>query len=179
MIEIDRRGMADAIETLNAMPGQVARAARTSVGVTATATRRRIVVLAMAATGLKRSLLNSRTPLKRTSKKGEWSARLKPSQRGIPVPWYRWKHEPTGRNPTRHRILVGWPGGDKIAAGFVNPFGQYRAPLTTRRNGYDLAIALGPSAAALFSTLFSEPDLTKTLDELEKEFMTRLQTEIR
>lgn len=174
---IERRGLAEAIQAIGALKGEVARAARGSVGTTATATRRRLVVLAMAETGLRRALLNSRTPIRRSNRPGDYRAQIRPSQKGIPVPDYRWTHQPTG-HPTRHRILIDWPGGKKVAAGFVNPFGQYQAPLTTRLKGHDLAVALGPSAAALLSILFSDSDLGKAAQALQTDFLKRLETAV-
>lgn len=171
---IEQRGLADAIQAIGALKGEVARAARGSVGATATATRRRLVVLAMAETGLRRALLNSRTPIRRSNRPGDYRAQIRPSRAGIPVPDYRWTHQPTG-HPTRHRILIDWPGGKKVAAGFVNPFGQYKAPLTTRLKGHALAVALGPSAAALLSILFSDADLGKAAQSLSSDFLRRLE----
>ncbi len=62
-----------------------------------------------------------------------------------------------------------------MAAGFVNPFGQYKAPLTTRLKGHALAVALGPSAAALLSILFSDADLGKAAQSLSSDFLRRLE----
>ena len=65
-----------------------------------------------------------------------------------------------------------------MAAGFVNPFGHYRAPLTTRLKGHDLAVALGPSAAALLSILFSDADLEKVGASAAKRLLKRLETAV-
>lgn len=170
---IEVRGASEVIELMGALPGEIKKAARNALNKSATQARRAIVDPAIEATGLKRAVLNARMPISKASGEKLRSA-VKPSQYGLPVPAYRWRHEPTGKHPTRHRIVVGWPGGEKIAAGFVNPFGTYRAPLTTRRKGYDLAIALGPSPATLRYALFQAAEEREVSEYLTGEFQAQL-----
>lgn len=166
-------GAREVIEHLGAMPGEFRKAARNSLNKGATQARKAIVDPAVAATGIKRAVLNARLPL---SKAGlnDLISRVKADPHGIPAPAYRWHHVPTGKHPTRHRIMIGWPGGEKVAAGFVNPFGTYQAPLTTRRKGYDLAIALAPSAASLRYALFQDAEERKVSGYLQDEFKAQL-----
>lgn len=170
---IEVRGAREVIEFLGALPGEIKKAARNSLNKSATQARRAIVDPAIEATGLKRAALNARMPISKASGEKLRSA-VKPSQYGLPVPAYKWRHEPTGNHPTRHRILIGWPGGEKVAAGFVNPFGTYKAPLTTRRKGYDLAIALAPSPATLRYALFREREERDVSAYLTGEFQAQL-----
>ena len=164
-------GIDPLIEMLGALPGEVRKAARTSLNRQATATRKEdIVEPLMAVTGIQRKVLNDRIPISRANQ--NLMAIIQANQRGIPVPAYvGWKHQPTGRGPTRHRIIVRWPGtGTKIAAGFVNPFGTYKAPLTTRLKGVNLGVALGPSAAALRRAVYNEAEMGVTAQELAQRF---------
>lgn len=167
---IEVRGVTELITQLQAMPGEIKKAARTSLNRQATATRKEDVVNpGMTATGLKRAALNAALPISKAGS-NDLIAKIKASSSGIPVPAFRYRHQPTGKGPTRHRILVGWPGGEKIAAGFVNPLGQYQATLTTRRRGYELAVALGPSAATLKKALYGPGEAQQTADQLGVRF---------
>lgn len=171
---VEVRGAQELIELLGALPGEVKKAARTSLNRQVTATRKELIVQpAMQATGIKRATLNADMPLSKAGS-NDLRARVRASGAGIPVPAYRWSHEPTGSHPTRHRIKVGWPGGDKVAAGFVNPFGQYQAPLTTRRKGIKLGVALGMSAATIHKAIYSAEDQRQTADGLAEKFNTFL-----
>lgn len=175
MVAITESGLKDILKVLDALPEQIESAASAAVGDSAVALRRRILEMAIATTGLSPRAIESRMWINKASKPGRWFSRVSFSQQGIPVPEYRWKHEPTGRQPTRHRIRVGWPGGTKIAAGFVNPFGEKALPLTTRRKEFGLTIAIGPSLATLVAETFREPDLQRILEDLERQFATRLE----
>ncbi len=164
-------GIEPIVEMLGALPAEVRKAARTSLNRQATATRKvDIVEPLMAGTGIQRKVLNDRLPISRANR--ELIAIIKASPFGIPVPAYvGWKSQPTGRHPTRYRIIVRWPGtGTKIAAGFVNPFGTYKAPLTTRLKGIKLGIALGPSAASLRKAVYNESEMGVTGEQLAQRF---------
>jgi hypothetical protein len=164
-------GIEPIIEMLGALPAEVRKAARTSLNRQVTATRKiDIVEPLMAGTGIQRKVLNDRLPISRANR--ELIAIIKASPFGIPVPAYvGWKSQPTGRHPTRHRIIVRWPGtGTKIAAGFVNPYGTYKAPLTTRLKGIKLGVALGPSAASLRKNVYNEAEMGVTAQELAVRF---------
>lgn len=167
---VEVRGITETIEMLGAMPAEIKKAARTSLNRQVTATRKEdLVNPGMAATGLKRAALNAALPLSKAGS-NDLVAKIKASGSGIPVPAFRYRHEPTGKGPTRHRIQVAWPGGEKIAAGFVNPKGQYQATLTTRRKGYKLAVALAPSAATLRKDLYGSSEEQQTADQLGERF---------
>lgn len=159
------------IERLGAYPNEIKKAARTSLNRQATATRKKdIVEPLMQDTKIARAVLNKRLPIDRANQ--TLIAKIKANQGGIPVPAYTtWAHEPTGKHPTRHRITVGWPGGErKVAAGFVNPFGTYQAPLTTRLKGVPLGVALGPSVAAMRKAVYADAEMQKTSRELAERF---------
>ncbi len=176
---VEVRGVTELIEMLGALPGEVKRAARTSLNRQITQTRKEdLVTPGMAATGLKRAALNAALPLKKADS-NKLRSEIKASSAGIPAPAYRYRHEPTGKGPTRHRIQVAWPGGEKVAAGFVNPKGQYQATLTTRRKGYALAVALAPSAATLRKDLYDSSNEQQTADQLGEKFNTLLSDIIR
>ncbi len=166
-------GAQEIIDLLGALPGETRKAARNSLNKGATQARRVIVDPAVSATGIKRAVLNARLTIAKAGI-NDLRSRVKADQHGIPVPAYRWEHKPTGKHPTRHRIMIGWPGGEKIAAGFVNPFGTYKAPLTTRRKGYDLSIALAPSAATLRYALFQANEERSVSEYLQGEFQVQL-----
>ncbi len=175
---IEVRGVTELIEMLGALPGEVKKAARTSLNRQITQTRKEdLVTPGMAATGLKRAALNAALPLKKAGS-NSLKSEIKASGSGIPVPAfrYRWQRvtqqiqQSRGASPTRARILVAWPGGEKVAAGFVNPKGQYQATLTTRRKGYKLAVALAPSAATLRKELYGSSNEQQTADQLAEKF---------
>jgi hypothetical protein len=164
-------GVQPIIEMLGALPNEVRKAARTALNRQATATRKDdIVELLMAATGIQRKVLNDRIPISRANR--NLIAIIRANSAGIPVPAYvGWTHQPTGKHPTRHRIIVRWPGvGTKIAAGFVNPFGTYKAPLTTRLKRIPLGVALGPSAASMRKVVYNQSEMAITSEDLAKRF---------
>lgn len=176
-MRIQVNGLEELQENLAAMPRETDRALVNTLNKGASFGRRLIVVPAAQATGLRRKVLNGMIPLQRAKTKN-LEARIKPSSAGIPVPEYRWRHVATGKHPTRHRILVGWPGGEKVAAGFVNPFGTYKAPLTTRLYAYrgdkSLYVALGPSAAALRKVLYQDSEARETSNFMATEMQAQL-----
>ncbi len=176
---VEVRGVTELIQMLGALPGEVKKAARTSLNRQIAQTRKEdLVNPGIDATGLKRAALNAALPLKKAGS-NSLKSQIKASGSGIPVPAFRYRHEPTGRGPTRHRIKVAWPGGEKIAAGFVNPKGQYQATLTTRRKGYALAVALAPSAAALRKDLYGSRNEQQTADQLAEKFNNFLSDAVR
>lgn len=182
---IEVRGATELITQLRAMPGEIKKAARTGLNRQATATRKDALVNpGIAATGVKRAVLNARLPISKAGS-NDLKATIKANSGGIPVPAFtwRWQRVPQkiqhsmGPSPTRARIYIHWPGGEKIASGFVNPLGQYQAPLTTRRKGYQLAIALAPSAATLKKEIYGSGEAQQTADQLGARF-NELLTEI-
>jgi hypothetical protein len=176
-------GIEPIIEMLGALPAEVRKAARTSLNRQVTATRKSdIVEPLMAATGIQRKVLNDRIPISRANR--ELIAVIKANQYGIPVPAYTWNHQPTGFHPTRHRIFVKWPGGRfKVAAGFVNPFGTYKAPISTRLYAYrgdtSKYVALAPSAASLRKAVYNETEMGVTAQELAVRFYKFLEDIVR
>jgi hypothetical protein len=168
-------GIEPIVEMLGALPAEVRKAARTSLNRQATATRKVDIVEAlMAGTGIQRKVLNDRLPISRANR--ELIAIIKADPAGIPVPAYMgWRYQPTGRHPTRHRIIVRWPGaGTKIAAGFVNPFGTYKAPISTRLYAYrgdtSKYVALAPSAASLRKYVYANSEMEVTGEQLARRF---------
>lgn len=96
----------------------------------------------------------------RAAKASDPTASIVFSSSGIPVHMYRYRMKST-RAPTRAQILVNWvAGGEKLAAGFINPRGKRRAPLSTRYKGAGKPPkprgALGPSIAAAYRTAQDE-----------------------
>jgi hypothetical protein len=170
-------GLEELQATLDAMPRELDRALVNTLNKGATFGRRLIVVPAAQATGLSRKTLNGQIPLQKAKTKN-LEARIKPKSSGIPVPEYRWRHVATGRHPTRHRIMVGWPGGEKVAAGFVNPFGAYKAPITTRLYAYkgdkSMYVALAPSAAALRKVIYQGAEERQTSEFMATEMQAQL-----
>lgn len=162
MIRLDIRGLSELTEDLENAPRVIQRGVVNSINRTATFVRQTLVKRGTQATGIKGKTLRAKHRIRRArtdrrTPDDYLAARVIPSSAGIPVPEYRWRHTPTGSHPTRHRIQVAWPGGWKTAAGFVNPYGQYRAPLTTRLYAYrgdrSMYLAVAPSAAALFKVI--------------------------
>lgn len=176
--QITVRGLAEVLAVLEPMPRELGRAAINTLNKGATAARKLIVDPAVQATGMRRVALNGQIPIQRATSMFLVS-RVRPKSTGIPVPEYRWQHVATGKGPTRHRILVGWPGGEKVAAGFVNPFGAYQAPISTRRYAYrgdtkSMTVALAPSAAALRKELYRIPEEQKT----QRFLMTEIEAQL-
>jgi hypothetical protein len=179
-LTISSLGLPEIFQSLDEAPRRVKRSAVNAINRTATFARAQLVKDGSRATGIKAKTLRARHALKRArlAKEGskyqdEFFASIKPSQYGIPVPDYHWRHRPAGTHPTRHRIEVRWMGGWKVAGGFVNPFGQYRAPLSTR-SGEGLFVALGPSAATLFLELATDDWVSRIRERLRDEFFKEL-----
>jgi len=191
--QITVKGLDEVLAILKPLPRELSRAAINTLNKGATAARKLIVDPAVSATGMRRAALNGQIPIQRATSRFLVS-RVRPKSSGIPVPEYKWRHEEAGkwrnvttpsgesysvRNPTRHRILVNWPGGEKVAAGFVNPFGSYQAPISTRRYAYrgdttTMTVALAPSAAALRKVLYRMPEEKTTQNFLMTEIEAQL-----
>lgn len=175
MISITIPNLDRVLRDIGATPARINRATINAINRTATFARRDIVKTGSAATGVRQAVLMKRHTLQRaSSKKNRLYARIIPSSAGIQVPEYSWSFVPT-QHPTRARILVSWFGGRKIAAGFVNPFGQYRAPLSTRLYAYEgdtsMYIALAPSAATLFKRIVTPAMRDRIGNRLREEFL--------
>ncbi|MBL4796732.1 MAG: hypothetical protein JKY50_04925 [Oleispira sp.] len=55
------------------------------------------------------------------------------SSGGIPVKEYSYTSRTSGVNATRSQIIIDWvTGGQKVAAGFINQYGQRKTPIATR-----------------------------------------------
>lgn len=176
--QITVKGLDEVLAILKPLPRELSRAAINTLNKGATAARKLIVDPAVQATGMRRAALNGQIPIQRATSRFLVS-RVRPKSSGIPVPEYKWQHVATGKGPTRHRILVGWPGGEKVAAGFVNPFGSYQAPISTRRYAYrgdttTMTVALAPSAAALRKVLYRMPEEKTTQNFLMTEIEAQL-----
>lgn len=149
------------------------------------------------ATGVRKVILNDRIAL-RLATTGSPAASIVPSSHGIPARCYRHRADPVGGSKVRARVLVDWIGGEKVAAGFINPSSTRRLPLATRsvrerklkkpgklphikqyRYEYQAPQdALGPSAAALFRVAVT-PELRNQLgDKLAEEFNLELDKEL-
>ncbi len=130
-----------------------------------------------------------RTALKvKRARRGRMEARIIPSSSGVLVVNYRtWGFDVI--DATRARIWVRGPRGRKIAAGFVNPSGSQKLPLSTRSSkttgkgktyAYKRALQLarGPSTAYWFKQLATTQTIKWTSDYLQAEFAKRLQKEL-
>lgn len=168
-IQIDMKGLAETVEIFKALPKEAERARINGINRTATEVRREEIVLPMSRdTGIKRKILNDRIRIER-AQRGKETARIVPSSAGIPVPEYRYRMQPTA-HPTRARILVDWPGGKKVAAGFINPLGKRQAPLRSYNHKGKLSppeTALAPSAAALFKVVVTDEVRGRAADRLQ------------
>lgn len=92
-------------------------------------------------------------------------ARINFSSSGILARQYIHRTRLIDARHNRAQIIVNWIGGTKVAAGFINPLGRRKQPLSTRnqkttkngktytyRNGV-LADAMGPSIATAYQAL--------------------------
>lgn len=112
--------------------------------------------------GISRNIFMRYTKLKKATAKYE-NARINFSGAGVPVSEYNYRQQRVSE--TRARIIIDWVGGQKIAAGFINPKGKKAAPLSSRsqrttKNGKTYVYkntrpeeALGPSIATLYQAL--------------------------
>lgn len=172
-IRIDTQSFRDLAQRLNLSPAEFLRAMRNSSNRTARTARRELVVQIQQLTGIKRKILNAN--IRVLTMRGKWrSARVAPSSEGIPISDYRYSFQPINNSKIRARILVDWvSGGKKVAAGFVNPLGQQRAPLRTRSAKGKLARpepAIGPSVAAMFPYLLDSTFVNHISDVLQANF---------
>jgi hypothetical protein len=166
LISLRITGLEEAISRIGSWPARIEQATVVALNQQIVATRNeQWVEPAMAATGLSRAMLESRMPMSKATPDHR-TATLGASSAGIPVTAYRWHAIPTGTHPARARIGVAWPGGEKIAAGFVNPLSRQRFPLSTRLKGRPVQQALGPSAATLVRALYGPAQKQATSEAL-------------
>ena len=165
---------------------------RGALNTTATQTRTQQYVQPLRGT-IKGAKARDGMKIKRANSK-RLNARIIPSSAGIPVLEYQaWGYDLVDSTGTRARIWVRGPRGKKIAAGFVNPKGSRRLPLSTRseRSGmtkkrgattyryeHQLRAAIGPSLAHWFKDLTTAQTLRWTNAFLQREFEKRLNQEI-
>lgn len=159
--------------------------ARQASSKAATAIRQGFLIRMMSgSTGLSRRTILRYSYTQKATPKYE-SARVNFSGAGIPATEYRYKMKRTGSSPTRAQILVDWLGGQKLAAGFINPLGKNKAPLATRSQktlangkGYTyrkkLGTALAPSLATLYLALPERDVETEAGDVLNNELVKLL-----
>lgn len=157
---------------LQQLPKAVLRGSVNSMNRTGTASRKYVVDQLSAHTGIKKKLLRQRFYRKNASLQKPTSA-IAPSSAGVPVAEYRYSMQRVGygKNKTRARIRVSWPGGSKIAAGFINPFGKQQRALSTRASKAQAGIprsALGPSVAAAWKAMPKGGVESVTTDALVK-----------
>ena len=112
--------------------------------------------------GISRNVIMRYTKLKKATAKYE-HARINFSGAGVPVSEYNYRQQRVSE--TRARIIIDWVGGEKVAAGFINPKGKKAAPLSSRnqrttKNGKTYTYkntrpeeALGLSIATLYQAL--------------------------
>lgn len=141
--------------------------------------------------------INKAIVIKRANSKRR-DARLIPSSSGVVVTQYKhWTFLRIDR--TRARIVVTGPYGRKLAAGFVNPEGRKRLPLSTRSSkarvlknpsknrtphiknyvyAHPLGEAMGPSVAHWFKVLTTPTTIRWTNVFLQQELWRRVRVEL-
>lgn len=196
-LNITQQGFKEAKKQLESLGRKIDPVLRGALDSTATDARKRRYTPIIAPMFKNRSFVNKRIIIKRVNlKKGRIDARLIPSSSGIEVTDYRrWGYQAI--NATRARIMVGSFKGHKIAAGFVNPSGAGRKPLSTKserarnlkkppkfdsRKSYKyntgLTEALGPSVAFFFKRLTNQSTVAYINKHLQAEFSRRLRKEL-
>ncbi len=115
-------------------------------------------------TGISRSVVLRNMALKRANPRYP-DARINFSGSGVLVRDYRYRSRVVDARHNRAQIVLDWVGGTKVAAGFINPRGRKKTPLSTRSsrttsrgktytyNRGRLVDALGPSIASAFKAL--------------------------
>ena len=179
-------GLKETLKQLDELGRQGDQIARDAATKAATLLRQTYLVQAISSgTGIKSKTIMRYSYIKKATAKYE-NARINFSGSGIPVTEYKYRLKRI--TDTRAKIMLEWLGGEKLAAGFINPKGKKRAPLSTvnrktkgsktytYRQG-KMENALGPSLATIFldmpqgmikneaQTLLSR-ELTTLLDEL-------------
>ena len=167
MIRVEIGGLQQASQRLSRVERAVLRGVYNAINRSGTAGRKEAVARISTATGISKKTVRASffRPKRAGFKRSTYFSGA--SSAGIPINEYRYTMERVGygRNKTRARIRVGWvTGGEKIAAGFINPFGRRRLGLRTRgKDGKRLltpdtpAEALGPSIAAAFKAMPARP----------------------
>tara|TARA_R110002167_G_scaffold188319_1_gene389829 strand:- start:12886 stop:13458 length:573 start_codon:yes stop_codon:yes gene_type:complete len=115
-------------------------------------------------TGISRTIVQKHMAVKRANQK-YLNARINFSGAGILVRDYSYTKRVVSTKDNRAQILVDWVGGQKVAAGFINPRGRSQVPLSTRnqkttktgktytyRRG-QMVEAMGPSLASVYLAL--------------------------
>lgn len=184
-------------ELLSATEKEVARAQRNACNRTATAVRRMLAARIQAGTGLPDAFVRGRIRIYRAG--GNFGdAKVVPSSAGVPVDRYVWRFVPQPKVMSRATIFVRWFGGEKPAAGFVNPLGKRQAPLRTYskregrpgKSGTSRAAvayvyktekpesALGPSVAAAARVVIDDAFLAETQALLASHFEKALANQV-
>jgi len=177
-------GLDETIKMLDDLGKKGDQIARNASSRAATLMRQGYLVQAMtSATGLSRRTIMRYSYVKRATPKYE-SARINFSGSGIPATEYKYSLKRTSV-ATRAQVLVEWLGGQKLAAGFINPLGKAKHPLMTRsqkttRNGKSytyrkpLQTALAPSLATLYLSLPEGEVDNEASEILSRELVTLL-----
>ena len=179
-------GLEETLRMLDELGKKGDQIAREASSRAATLIRQTYLVQAMTSdTGLNRRTIMRYSYLKKATPKYD-AARINFSGSGIPATEYKYSMKKLA--PTRAQILVDWLGGQKLAAGFINPLGKAKHPLRTRSqkmlsNSKNYTYrkktepALAPSLAKLYlslpegeveneSTTILSSELVTLLDEL-------------
>jgi hypothetical protein len=130
------------------------KAAVSAVNATAAEVRKEMLNETQQATGINMRALQQRSRIRRASTRRAY-AEVLASAEGIPVKEYRYRALSTAI-PTRAKIMVDFIGGQKMAAGFINPRSQYKLPLRSKNHSGQLRApepAWGFSLASAFSRL--------------------------
>lgn len=130
------------------------KAAIAAVNATAAEVRKEMLNETKQATGIKMRTLQQRSRIRRASNRRAYTEVLA-SAEGIPVKEYRYRAQSTAI-PTRAKIVADFIGGQKIAAGFINPLGKHKSPLRSKNHKGKLKrpeSAIGFSLASAFSRL--------------------------
>lgn len=153
---------ADRLQSLiGALDKEVKRAEVNAVNAMATLARKEIAQEIGSDTGISSTYVRRSMRISRGSQRLP-VARVVPSSAGVPVNEYRYRARATSV-PTRAQILVGFVGGEKVAAGFINPLSRHKLPLRSRSHKAKLPkpeIAYGPSIASAFKLLINDDKLS-------------------
>ena len=182
MSTVSLTGLDDILSLLDRLGKQGDDIAREAATKAATLLRQTYIVQAFSGeTGLKRSTIMRYTYIKKATDKYP-HARINFSGAGIPVTEFRYRYQRKGAQATRAKIIVDFVGGEKVAAGFINPLGKNKTPLSsasqrTTKNGKTYKYrntkpeaALAPSLATAYQRLDA--------GQVEKESLTVLSDEI-
>lgn len=196
-IQVSLHGLEMAKARLAEVSRKVEPVARGALNTTATKVRAERYVKPLMGSMGRRAWLNAKIKVKRANSR-RFESRLIPSSSGVDVSNYKsWGYDTI--SPTRARIWVRGPRGQKVAAGFVNPRGDLRRPLSTRserarnlkrpgRNRsphvrsyrYEMGLtnAMAPSVAFWFKQLTSTQTIRWTNTFLQQEFERRIKREV-